>query len=45
MSVSISERQSLAWNHPVGLSEPSSNDCLAIPREASLPAKLAYIPS
>ena len=30
---------------PVGPNEPSSNDCLAIPREASLPAKLAYIPS
>ena len=30
---------------PVGSNGPSSNDCLAIPREASLPAKLAYIPS
>ena len=29
----------------VDRNKPSSNDCLAIPREASLPAKLAYIPS
>ena len=29
----------------VGSNAPSSNDCLAIPREASLPAKFAYIPS
>lgn len=32
-------------NDAVGTNRPSSNDCLAIPREASLPAKLAYIPS
>ena len=45
MSVNISEGNHQRRVTAVYLNTPSSNDCLAIPREASLPAKLAYIPS
>lgn len=45
--VNISKRAVLAETHyvPNDSSLPSSNDCIAIPLEASLPAKFPYGPS
>lgn len=45
-SVSISANISQCYIHEMsGMNPPTSNDCLAMPREASRPAKLPYIPS
>jgi hypothetical protein len=45
VSMSITRREGRLHRNDCRRYAPRSNDCLAIPREASLPAKFPYIPS